>query len=123
VGGVEEGSEEAVSYLGVEHSDTDAFWCGAVSVGSGDPFDEAVESHSTQVVAHLVGGVVVSEESGDTPAKAFVGETGDGMDYDAERTGQGHGALVPEAERSGSLALGEWLVETVEYVVSYGTAL
>ena len=37
--------------------------------------------------------------------KALVGETGDGVDDEAECTGQGHGALIPEAQGPGSLAL------------------
>ena len=40
------------------------------------------------------------------PAKALVGEAGDGVDDEAECTGQGHGALIPEAQGSGSLAVG-----------------
>ncbi|HZO95768.1 MAG TPA: hypothetical protein VFB42_00195 [Gaiellaceae bacterium] len=39
------------------------------------------------------------------PAKALVAEAGDGVDGGAEGAGQGHGALVAEAQRSGSLAL------------------
>ena len=39
------------------------------------------------------------------PAKALVGEAGDGVDDDAECTGQGHGALISEAHCPGSLAL------------------
>ena len=46
----------------------------------GYPFDEAVEAEAAEVVAHLVGGVVGVEESGDEPAKALVGEAGDGVD-------------------------------------------
>ena len=121
--GVEEGSEEPGVEFGVEDGDSDAFCGDLVGVGAFDALDEAVEAEPAEVVAHLVGCVVTSEESGDTPAKALVGETGDGMDYSAERTGQGHGALIPEAERSGSLALSEWLVKTVKKVVSDGTAL
>ena len=64
-----------------------------------------MEAESAQVVGHLGGGVVAAEESGYLPAKAFVGEAGDGVDDKAEGAGQGHGALVPEAEGSGSLAL------------------
>jgi hypothetical protein len=58
------------------------------------------------------------------PAKALVGEAGDGMDDEAERAGQGHGALVAEAECSGSLALMvERLVDALEERRADGTAL
>ena len=67
--------------------------------------DKAVEAEPAQVVAHLGGAVVLAEEPGHLPAKALVGEAGDGVDDQAERAGQGHGALVPEAESPGSLAL------------------
>jgi hypothetical protein len=109
--------------LGVEDGDADAVGGEGVGVGVRDPFDETVEAQPAKVVGHLVGGVVVAEESGNEPAKAFVGEAGDGVGYDAECAAQGHGACVPEAERSASLALGEWLVETIKDVVPDGTAL
>ena len=32
------------------------------------------------------------------PAQAFAGEAGGGVDDEAERAGQGHGALIPEAQ-------------------------
>ena len=122
--GVEERAEEPAVELGVEDRGSDAFGGGAVGVGVGDLLDEAVESEASQVVAHLVGAVVRVEESGDEPAKAFVGEAGDGVDDTAEGAGQGHGAWVPEAQGSGSLALPYvGLVETVEEIVADGTAL
>lgn len=70
-----------------------------------------------------MGAVVGTEESRDQPTKALVGEAGDGVDDAAERTGQSHGAWVPEAPGSGSLALlVVGLVEAVEEIVSDGTA-
>jgi hypothetical protein len=54
--------------------------------------DEAVDAQAPEVVGHLVGGVVGAEESGDEPAKGFIGEAGDGVDEHGERAGQGHGA-------------------------------
>jgi len=57
-----------------------------------DPDDEAVEAEAAQVVGHLVGGVGAAEESGDEPAKALVGEAGDGVHDTAQGAGQGHGA-------------------------------
>ena len=58
------------------------------------------------------------------PAKAFVGEAGDGMDDEAECAGQGHGALIPEAEGSGSLALPYvGLVDALKERRADGTAL
>ena len=110
--------------LGVEHGDADAVGGEAVGVGVGDAFDEAVESEAAQVVGHLVGGVVGVEESGDEPAKALVGEAGDGVDDAAEGAGQGHGAWVPEAQGSGSLALPYvGLVDALEERRADGTAL
>ena len=64
-----------------------------------------METEAAQVVTHLRRAVVLTEESGNIPAKAFVGEAGDGVDDRSECTGQGHGALIPEAKRPGSLAL------------------
>ena len=66
----------------------------------------------------------MSEEPGNLPAKAFVGEAGDGVNDVAQGAGQGYGAWVPEAERCGSLALtGVGLMETVKEIVTDGTAL
>ena len=66
----------------------------------------------------------MSEESGDEPAKALVGEAGDGVDDTAECAGQGHGAWVPEAQGSGSLALPYvGLVDALEERRADGTAL
>ena len=91
--------------LGVEDGDANPFGRERVVVGAWAAFDQSMEAEATQVVAHLRRAVVHTEESGHMPAKAFVGEAGDGMDDEAECTGQGHGALIPEAKRSGSLAL------------------
>ncbi len=58
------------------------------------------------------------------PAEAFVGEAGDGMDDEAECTGQGHGALIFEAKCSGSLALPcVGLVDALKECRADGTAL
>ncbi len=58
------------------------------------------------------------------PAKALVGEAGDGVDDEAECTGQGHGALIPEAQGSGSLALPcVGLVDALKERRADGTAL
>ena len=60
--------------------------------------------------------------SGDEPAKAFVVEAGDGTEV-AECAGQSHGALIPEAQGSGSLALGVGLVDALVERRADGTAL
>ena len=70
-----------------------------------DAMDQPFEAEASEVVGHLLGGVVGAEKSGHQPAKALVGEAGDGVDEHAEGAGQGHGAWVPEAQGSGSLAL------------------
>ena len=58
------------------------------------------------------------------PAKALAGDAGGGVDDEAEGAGQGHGALVPEAQRSGSLALPyAGLVDALEERRADGTAL
>ena len=83
-----------------------------------------MESQPAKVVGHLVGAVVTLEQSGDEPAKAGVGEAGDGVDLAAQGAGQGHGAGVPEAKRSGSLALPcVGLVDALEQRRADGTAL
>jgi hypothetical protein len=58
-----------------------------------------------QVVGHLRGGVGGAEQTGDKGAQAPVAEAGDGVDHHAQGAGQGHGAWIPEAQSSGSLAL------------------
>ena len=57
-----------------------------------DALDQAVEAEPAEVVGHLVSAVGVAEEPGDKPAKALVGEAGDGVDNTAQGAGQGHGA-------------------------------
>ena len=90
----------------------------------GEAFDEAVQAEAAEVVGHLPGGVVHAEQSGDKAAKALIGEAGDGVDEQAESTGQGHGALIPEAQGSGSLALPYvGLVDALEERRADGTAL
>ena len=51
--GSEEGVEEAVVELGVEHSGPDAVGGGDVGVGVGDAQNEAFEAESSEVVGHL----------------------------------------------------------------------
>ncbi len=83
-----------------------------------------MEAESAEVVGHLGAAVVGAEESGHQPAKACVGEPGDGVEVAAEGAGQGHGAWVTEAERSGSLALDDGgLVDALEERRADGTAL
>jgi len=91
--------------LGGEDREADALLGGDVGVRVRDPFDQPVEAEATQVVGHLAPGVLRAEESGRQPGMALVGEADDGVDEKADCTGQGHGALVPEAHCSASLAL------------------
>src|SRR6266851_6062067 len=110
--------------LGVEDGDADALGGEGVAVGARRALGQAVEAQTAQVVAHLRGAVVAAEESGDMPAKAFAGEAGGGVDDEADRAGQGHGALIPEAQCSGSLALPYvGLVDALEERRADGTAL
>ena len=68
--------------------------------------------------------VVGAEEPGDKPAKALVGEAGDGVYGTAQCAGQGHGADISEPERSGPLALPcVGLVDALEERRADGTAL
>jgi len=89
----------------VEDGDADDPGGDDVGVGARHAADQAVEAKPMQVVADLRCRVVSAEESGHQPANALVGEGGDSVDDEAERPGQGHGALIPEAQASGSLAL------------------
>jgi hypothetical protein len=83
-----------------------------------------VQPEATQVIGHLVHAVVRAEESGHQPAKALVGEAGDGVDDTAQCAGQGHGAWIPEAQGSGSLALPVvGLVDALKERRADGTAL
>ena len=103
--GLVEGSEELVLEFGVEDGDVDPVGGQGVAVGVPDPVDQPGQAEPAQVVGHLALAVVLAEVSGDEPAKAFVGEAGDGWEQVAEGAGQSHGAFIPEAQRSGSLAL------------------
>ncbi len=77
--------------------------------------DQAVEAEAGQVVARLAGGVVgVAEVSGDEPAKALVGEAGDGWEVVAESAGQSRGAFDRRSAGSGSLALVVGLVDALK---------
>ena len=108
--------------LGVEDRDAGALWGERVGIGHGRSLDKPVQTRRRR--SSLRGVVVLAEEPGHLPAKALVGEAGDGVDDEAERAGQGHGALVPEAERSGSLALPYvGLVDALEERRADGTAL
>jgi len=110
--------------FGVEDGDADAVGGDGVGVGAGNALDEPVQAEPAQVVAHLAGRVVAAEESGDVPAKASVGQAGGGVDDKAQGAGQGHGAMIPEAQRSGSLALlVTGLVGALEQRRPDGTAL
>src|SRR5208282_1577584 len=112
--------------LGVEDGDADAVGRECVAVGARRALDQpvCVEAEAAQVVAHLPGAVAGAEESGDVPAKALASDAGDGMDDEAQGAGQGHGALIPEAKRSGSLALPYvGLVDALEERRADGTAL
>lgn len=64
-----------------------------------------VQPQLAQVIAGLGAAVGDAEQAGDEGAQAPVGDAGDGMQRQAQGAGQGHGAWVPEAQRSGSLAL------------------
>ncbi len=110
--------------LGEEDGHPDALRREGVGVGVGNSFDQPVETETAQVIGHLIGAVVPTEESGDEPAKAGVGEAGDGVDHEAQCTGQGHGALIPEAQGPGSLALPYvGLVDALKERRADGTAL
>ena len=110
--------------LGEEDGRSDPFGCYHVGIGVRHAFDQSVEPESAQVIGHLVHAVVVAEESGHQPAKALVGKTGDGMDDTAQGAGQGHGAWIPEAQGSGSLALPVvGLVDALKERSANGTAL
>ena len=122
--GLEEWTEQARAHLGVEDRDAYAFWCQGVGVRSSCSFDESVETKTAQVITHLRRAVVAAEESGNMPAKAFVREAGDGVDDKTKSTGQGHGALIPEAQGPGSLALPYvGLVDALKERSADGTAL
>jgi hypothetical protein len=122
--GLEQWTEESSPDFGVENSDADAFSGQGVGIRSWCSFDESMESKAAQVITHLRRGVITPEESGDMPAKAFVREAGDGVDDETECTGQGHGALIPEAQGPGSLALPYvGLVDALKERRADGTAL
>src|SRR5437660_1131199 len=119
----EQRSEQPVLQFGVEHGDADPVAGEDVGVAVWEASDQSVQSQAPEVVAHLAGAVVVAEVSGDEPAKAFVGEAGDGTEVVAESAGQSHGALIPEAQGSGSLALMVGLVDALVERRADGTAL
>jgi hypothetical protein len=82
--GVEEGSQQAVVELAVEDGDADAFRRDDVAVAAGEALDQPVRAQPAQIVAHLAGGVLLAEQSGDVRAKALVAEAGDGGEGGAE---------------------------------------
>src|SRR6266566_9779566 len=91
--------------LGVEDGDAGALGGEGVAVGARGALDQPVEAKAAQVVTHLRRAVGAAGESGDVPAKAFAGDAGSGVYDEAECTGQGHGALIPEAQPQLSGAL------------------
>ena len=124
ISGVEERSQDAGVDLGVEERHPKPLGGRDVGVGVRHPLDEPVEAEAAQVIGHLVGGVVPPEQPGDEPAKASVGEAGDGVDDHAQGAGQGHGAWIAEAQSSGSLAPSVvGLVGALEQRRADGTAL
>lgn len=62
--GTEKRTEYAVVDLGVEHGNPKTVGRGDIGVGVRQPLDEAVETQAAQVVGHLVGGVVRTEQAG-----------------------------------------------------------
>ena len=96
--GVEQGPEESVLQLGVEDRDADALGGEDVGVAAGKAGDEPVEPQAAEVVTHLALAVVLAEVSGDEPAEALVGETGDRGKDVAQGAGQGYCSCVPEAQ-------------------------
>lgn len=84
--GFEEWREKSVAQLGVEDGDAADLAGDDVGVGAQHACDQAVEAKPTQVVAHLRCRVVGAGESGHQPAEALVGEAGDSVDDEAERT-------------------------------------
>ncbi|MGC1781885.1 MAG: hypothetical protein WA708_05155, partial [Acidobacteriaceae bacterium] len=122
--GVEQGSEEPVSELGVEHSDADPVGGEDVRVFVGDALDQAVQPQTAEVVAHLALAVGPVQVAGDEWAKALVREAGDGTQDGAEGAGQGCCSCVAEAQSSGSLALLQiGLVDALKERRADGTAL
>src|ERR1700682_1291597 len=121
--GVEEWTQQPVLEFGVEHGDADAFGGELVAVFVGEALDESVQAQPAEGVGHLALGLVRPGVSADEPAKAFVGEAGDGWQEVAEGAGQSHGALIPEAQGSGSLALVVGLVDALVERRADGTAL
>ena len=125
VGGGEERAEEAVVELGVEDGDADPVGGEAVGVGVRDAFDEPVEAEAAEVVAHLVGACSrVPRSPATSPRRLLLVKPVTAWTNTAEGAGQGHGAWVPEAQGSGSLALPcVGLVDALEERRADGTAL
>ena len=110
--------------LGVEGGDADPFAGQGVGVAVGEPVDESVQVQTAEVVADLAHVVVLAEESGNEPTKAFVGGAGDGREDAAQGAGQSHDAQVAEAQGSGSVALlVVGLVDALKERSADGTAL
>lgn len=102
---VEQGSQKPVAQLGVEDGDADPVRGEGVGVLAGDALDEPVQPQAAEVVAHLALRVGLLEVAGDEWAQALGREAGDGTEDGAQGAGQGCRSFVPEAQRSGSLAL------------------
>jgi hypothetical protein len=91
--------------LGVEHGEALPGRGDPVGVGAGDPFDQPFEAQPSQVVAHPVAGVALrAEQRGHQGTQALVGDrSGDGVDGQGQRAGQGHDPRVAEPQGRGPL--------------------
>src|SRR5215471_12359812 len=123
VGG-QQGAEQPVVELGVEERHSDAVRGQDVAVLPLQALDHALEAETAEVVGHLRRGVGVAEQAGYEGTEAPVGEAVDGVEADAEGADQSHGAFVPEAQSSGSLALMDGgQLDPLQKRGRYGTAL
>src|SRR6266516_5816260 len=98
-------SEQAVVDLGVE--DRQALAVGGQDVGVGvfDPADQVVEAQAAQVVGHLAGAVVCSEQPGGQGAQALVGQTAGAGQGEGQGAGQGHDPGLAEPQGRGPPAI------------------
>src|SRR5215472_8496703 len=86
--------------------------------------DQALEAEAAEVVGHLRPGVRIAEQAGYEGTEAPVGEAVDGVEANAEGADQSHGAFIPEAQGSGSLALMDGgQLDPLQERGRYGTAL
>jgi hypothetical protein len=108
--------------LVVKDGDSDAVGGGCVGVGSRAAFDEPVEA--AQVVAHLPRAVVRAEDSATCPRRLLLVKPVTAWTTRQSAPARGHGALIPEAEGPGSLALTcVGLVDALKERRADGTAL